>query len=296
VCIGNEKWMTSNRIEISEDVKGGLLMIQNKGNMAVSVAVDGLVVGVVAIADHLKPDAQFVVRKLQEMGIEVFMVTGDNKRAAATIGRTLGLDETHIVAQVSPGNKSEVVRDLQRAHPGRPQRVVMFVGDGVNDSPALAQADVGAAIGQGTAIAVETASVVLMRHHLTDVITAIDLSKATVSRIKWNFRWAFVYNIVAIPLAAGVFYPYIRMTLPPIVAAAAMGFSSVSVVLSSLWLKRYKTPRFEGFFSVDRDGHLQEPRRKQTKAYAELSSSVEESVPMSTWTEPPEDLPEDQIV
>lgn len=279
VCVGNEKWMSANRFELKEDVQQALMPIQNKGNIAVCVGIDGVVVGVIAIADQLKPDAKFVVGRLHQMGIEVFMVSGDNKRTAATIGRIVGLDEAHIKAQVSPGKKSEVVRDLQRGHPGQSQRVVMFVGDGVNDSPALAQADIGTAIGQGTAIAVETASVVLMRHHLTDVITAIDLSKATVTRIKWNFRWAFVYNVVAIPLAAGVFYPFMKMTLPPVVAAAAMGFSSVSVVLSSLWLKRYKSPRYEGFFSIDSgEGFVPDPKKKQTRAYAKLETDPEESV------------------
>ena len=195
-------------------------------------------------------------------------VSGDNRRSAKFIAARLGLPASRVVAQVSPEGKARVVTKLQSGslkasaddpeQPRRPgdedeEQVVMFVGDGVNDSPALAQAQVGVAIGAGTDIAVETGNVVLMRSELTDVVTAIDLSRKTLARIRWNFRWAMVYNLLAIPASAGVFFPLTHTTFPPVFAAMAMGFSSVSVVLSSLWLKRYRRPKFTGFFSSGRD-------------------------------------------
>jgi len=143
---------------------------------------------------------------------------------------------------VKPAEKAAVVERQQSQSNGQ---TVMFIGDGINDLPALAQADVGVAIGAGTDIAVETAGVVLMKADLTDVLTAIDLSQCTLNRIRWNFWWAVIYNLISIPLAAGLFYPLLHMTVPPVLAAAAMGCSSISVVLSSLWLKRYHKPTFD---------------------------------------------------
>ena len=183
------------------------------------------------------------------------MVTGDNKRSALCIGKRLGLEEKQIFAQVTPSGKADVVKDIQtRARSGgsgggsEKKQVVMFVGDGVNDSPALAQADVGVAIGAGTDIAIETAQVVLMREELTGILTAIDLSRATLRRIRLNYLWACLYNVLAIPIAAGVLFPWLLVPLPPVVAALAMGMSSVSVVLSSAALRNYSPPRFDGFF------------------------------------------------
>jgi hypothetical protein len=195
------------------------------------------------------------------------MVTGDNKRSAAAIAALLGISPQHIISEVTPQQKKEAVQAVQIGQVGGEKGcMVMFVGDGINDSPALAQADVGVAIGAGTDIAVETAHVVLTHNDLTDVITAIDLSRATLARIHWNFRWAMVYNVLAIPLAAGVFYPLIHTTLPPVVAAIAMGCSSISVVLSSLRLNNYQKPVLDDLIDesgVEVGGFARLPKRRR---------------------------------
>lgn len=243
VVIGNEAWLNSNGIEVDPDKQAELKAMQCRGTIGVLAAIDGKVCALVAIADSVKPEAIAVIRTLNNMGIETFMVTGDNANSANAVGESLGLRPGNVVAEVTPAEKRDFIRRLhENAMVDNRKEVIVFVGDGINDSPALAEADIGMAIGQGTDIAVETASVVLMREDLFDVVVAIDLSKATLKRIFWNFRWAFLYNTLAIPLAAGVFFPLIRIMLPPMVASAAMGMSSVSVVLSSLYLKRYRKP------------------------------------------------------
>jgi soluble P-type ATPase len=171
------------------------------------------------------------------MGVRVWMLTGDNLRAAATIAATVCISSSRVISEVLPQHKADKVADLQ----GKGCSVAM-VGDGVNDSPALAQADCGIAIGAGTDIAIETADMVLMRSELSDVITVIDLSRQALARIRLNFGWAFGYNGLLIPLAAGCFYPLIKVVMPPMAAGLAMSLSSVSVVCSSLMLKWYKPP------------------------------------------------------
>jgi len=284
VFIGSTRWMGENGIEVDTSTEVSLKAVQDQGKIGVLAAFDGEVSGIISIADRLKPEAQYTVQQLMEKKIDVYMVTGDNRRTATYIGRELGLPMSRIISEVTPGEKASVVERLQKgdltdnvidvddndgASPESDTPLVsqivaavqtdadiqksqvMFVGDGVNDSPALAQADVGVAIGAGTDIAVETASVVLMRNELTDVLTAIDLSQNTLYRIRWNFRFACVYNLVGIPIAGGMFFPFFHMTLPPAFAAFAMGCSSISVVLSSLWLKRYRRP--DHFFSSASD-------------------------------------------
>ena len=166
------------------------------------------------------------------------MITGDNGRTASAIASQLGID--HVRAVALPADKVAQIAALQQQG-----RVVAMIGDGVNDAPALAQANVGIAIGAGTEIAVAQADMVLLRSNLTDVVTALDLSKTVFSRIKWNFFFSIVYNIVGIPMAAGVLFPLLHMMLPPACAGLLMACSSVSVVLSSLWLKLYKPPQFK---------------------------------------------------
>ena len=189
------------------------------------------------VSDSLKPEAFSVVRWLERRNIEVWLVSGDNERTAAHMGREAGIDPDRVLAEVKPKGKAAKLAELQRQG-----HVVAMVGDGVNDAPALAQANVGIAVGSGTDVAIETADVILMKSHLTDVCTALDLSSRVMRRIRINFLWASVYNCVGIPFAAGVFYPWLLIQLPPMFAGAAMGLSSVSVVCSSLLLHLYRPP------------------------------------------------------
>ena len=201
-------------------------------------AVAGLsLVAIVAVNDVLKPDAANVVAALQKTKVDVWIASGDNERTAQYVGALANIPPDHVVAGVKPEGKKKKIEELQAAG-----HVVAMVGDGINDAPALAQANVGIAVGSGTDVAFETADMVLMRPHLHSVITAIDLARATLRRIKINFVWAFIYNVVGIPFAAGVFYPTFKLHLPPMFAGIAMVSSSISVVLSSLMLNLYRPP------------------------------------------------------
>ena len=221
--------------------------IAEQGKTVTYVAADGKALGVIGLADTLKPEAQQVVARLREMGLEVIMLTGDNQRTADAVAGRLGVDR--VIAQVLPQNKTDVVRDLQRD-----RKVVAVVGDGINDAPALAQADVGIAMGTGTDVAMESADITLMRGDLSGLLTAFQLSRSTIRTIKQNLFWAFFYNVALIPVAAGVLYPLFNEVggvptslefffgeqgfLNPVLAALAMAFSSVTVVSNSLRLRR----------------------------------------------------------
>jgi len=238
VClIGNRAWMEENSVGIPHEVDAFATDLEAEGKTCMFVALDLNLAGVVAVADTVRAESRNVIAHLEAAGTLVWMVTGDNTRTALAIARDLGIAPGRVFSQVLPADKAERVADLQE----RGMQVAM-VGDGINDAPALTKADLGIAIGAGTDVAIESADMVLMKSNLTDVVTALDLARVTYSRIRHNFFWAFVYNCVGIPIAAGVFYPLVRITLPPAVAGAAMALSSVSVVLSSLWLKRYKAP------------------------------------------------------
>ena len=202
-----------------------------EGKTAVVVAVDGQPAGAIGIADTVKPEAAAAVRRLHEMGIEVWMITGDNRRTAESVARQVGIQR--VLAEVLPDAKVAEVRKLQAAG-----RKVAMVGDGINDAPALAQADVGIAIGTGTDIAKEAASITLMRGDLNGVADALELARRTMRVIRQNLFWAFAYNTIGIPIAAGALYPFTGWLLSPVLASAAMALSSVTVVTNSLRLKR----------------------------------------------------------
>jgi len=190
---------------------------------------------VVAVADTIKPSSQKAIERLRTLNVAVYLITGDNAMTAANIAEQANVPSEHILANVLPQDKASKVKALQRSG----TRVAM-VGDGINDAPALAQANVGIAMGSGTDVAREASNITIVGNDLLQVVSAIELSKATLGNIKQNLFWAFIYNILGIPIAAGVLYPVFGITLSPIIASGAMAFSSLFVVLNSLRLKRFR--------------------------------------------------------
>ncbi|MDR1218871.1 MAG: heavy metal translocating P-type ATPase [Treponema sp.] len=240
--IGNRKLMDERVIALGE-LEADSDRLAGEGKTPMYAALDEKIAGIVAVADVVKPSSKAAVESLHKMGIEVVMITGDNKKTAAAIAKQVGIDLA--LSEVLPQDKSNEVKKLQgegEAARGekRQRRFVAMVGDGVNDAPALAQADIGVAIGSGTDVAMESADIVLMRSDLMDVPTAINLSKRTIRNIKQNLFWAFGYNVLGIPIAAGALYLFGGPLLNPIFAAAAMSLSSVSVLTNALRLKRFK--------------------------------------------------------
>ncbi|PKA48075.1 Putative copper-transporting ATPase HMA5 [Apostasia shenzhenica] len=236
LIVGNKSLMLDSGIIIPEQASELLMEAEEMAQTGILVAMNQEIVGVIAISDPIKAGAQDVISILNSMKVKSIMVTGDNWGTANAIAREVGINA--VVAEAKPQDKAEKVKELQMSG-----LTVAMVGDGINDSPALVSADVGMAIGAGTDIAIEAADIVLMRSNLEDVITAIDLSRKTFSRIRMNYIWALGYNIIGIPIAAGALFPSIRFRLPPWIAGAAMAASSVSVVLWSLLLKNYRRPK-----------------------------------------------------
>ena len=230
VLVGSARLLGDRGVSL-DGLDGALAHLESEAKTAMLVAVDGQVAGLVAVADTVKDGSREAIRQMLDLGLEVVMITGDNQRTAEAIGQQVGV--SRVVAQVLPGDKAERVRRLQEAG-----KVIGMVGDGINDAPALAQADVGIAIGTGTDVAMAAADVTLMSGDLRGVPRAIALSRATMRTIKQNLFWAFFYNVILIPLAAGVFYPSLGIRLHPVLAAAAMALSSIFVVSNSLRLRR----------------------------------------------------------
>lgn len=239
--VGNRAYMEENGIVIDHMVAKGLDQIAEEGMTPLLVAEEGRLLGSIQVADEIKPSSHIAVQKLKEMGIHVVMLTGDNKRTAEAVRQQLGIEE--VVAEVLPQDKEKKVSELRAAG-----RRVAMIGDGINDAPALAAADVGMAIGAGTDVAMESADIVLMKSDLRDAVTAVRLSRAVIRNIKQNLFWAFFYNAIGIPLAAGVWYPLFNIRLNPMFGAAAMSLSSIFVVGNALRLRGFKS----GFVKLEK--------------------------------------------
>ena len=234
LVFGNTKILDTFKIALGDEGRLKLSALRKDGKTAMILAADGTVAGIVAVADTLKDHAIETVSRLKQMKIEPVMLTGDNVETAAAIARQAGIEK--YVAEVLPAGKADVVKRFQKEE----HRTVAMVGDGINDAPALAQADIGIAMGSGSDIAVETGGLILMRDDVRDVVSGIQLSRKTMSKVKQNLGWAFGYNIALIPVAAGVLYLATGVLLNPIFAAVAMALSSVSVTTNSLTLRRFK--------------------------------------------------------
>jgi len=232
ILLGNEKLMLKRNIEVN-DLKTKAEKLARDGKTPIYVTIEGKAAGLIAVADTLKENSVEAVERLKRLGIEVVMLTGDNRKTAEAIARKAGIER--VLPEVLPEDKVHEIKSLQSEG-----KKVGMVGDGINDAPALAQADIGIAIGSGTDVAMEASDITLIKGDLRGVVSAIELSKRTIRVIKQNLFWAFFYNTAGIPIAAGVLYPFFGILLNPIFASAAMAFSSVSVVSNSLRLRRVK--------------------------------------------------------
>ncbi|MEH2046774.1 heavy metal translocating P-type ATPase [Nostoc sp.] len=248
VLLGNWEWLSWHGIVINETAQQVAQDLATNGKTVVCVAIGGALAGLIGVSDTLRSDARSTIDKLRQMGLRVMLLSGDRKEAASAIAKQLGLDSADVIAGVPPAKKAAAIQSLQlegtRGQGDKETKktqhsVVAMVGDGINDAPALSQADVGIALHSGTDVAMETAEIILMRDRLNDVVESIQLSRATFNKIRQNLFWAFAYNTLGIPLAAGVLFPSLGFVLNPSGAAALMAFSSVSVVTNSILLRRF---------------------------------------------------------
>jgi Cu+-exporting ATPase len=233
VLIGKEKFLTESNVTISGELKKEAHRLQEKAETTVWLAVDGKAVGILGIADPIKPTTKKAIRELHEMGLKVIMCTGDNRRTAKSVARELGIDE--FSAEVMPDEKIDIVRKLKSKG-----AIVAMAGDGINDAPALAAADVGIAMGTGTDVAIESAGITLVKGDLIGIVKAMHVSRAVMRNIRQNLFFAFIYNALGVPIAAGALYPFFGILLSPMIAGAAMSFSSVSVIANALRLRSIK--------------------------------------------------------
>lgn len=244
VLLGNWDWLNWHGISISEDAQGTALEWAKAGKTVIGVAVEQTLAGLIAVSDTLRPDAKTAIDQLRQMGLRVMLLSGDRLEAAQSIAQKLGIDSCDVMAGIPPAKKAHLIKSLQMGENTIQQQqvkaIVAMVGDGINDAPALSQADVGIALHSATDVAIETAAIVLMRDRLIDVVESIRLSRATFQKIRQNLFWAFAYNTIGIPLAAGALLPQMNFVLSPSSAAALMAFSSVSVVTNSILLRRLK--------------------------------------------------------
>jgi Cu+-exporting ATPase len=231
VLVGKEKFLTESGVAVSEKLRRETDRLQEQAQTTVFIALGGHAVGVLGIADPIKPTTRSAIHALHEMGLKITMCTGDNRRTAETVARELAIDE--IRAEVMPDEKIEIVKQLKATG-----AIVAMAGDGINDAPALAAADVGIAMGTGTDVAIESASITLVRGDLMGIVRAMHLSRAVMRNIRQNLFFAFIYNAIGVPIAAGVLYPFLGVLLSPMIAGAAMSFSSVSVIANALRLRR----------------------------------------------------------
>jgi Cu+-exporting ATPase len=234
VAVGNAQLMRDLKLDV-DAAEQSVAARAVAGASELFVAIDGRVAGIIVVTDAIRPSSREAVERLKHMGIDVLLLSGDRRSTAESVAKAAGIER--VVAEVLPGDKVEEIRALQEKG-----RVVAMVGDGINDAPALAQADVGVSMPKGTDIAIEASDIALMRSDLRGVPTAISLSRQTMVTMKQNLFWAFVYNVIGIPIAAGVLYPVTGLMLSPIIASAAMALSSVSVVTNSLRLRRVRLP------------------------------------------------------
>ena len=264
ITAGNAAMMNENGIDISE-AKNKADVFASKGKTPLYFAFDKKIAGITAVADVVKKSSAQAVKEFKKMGIDVIMLTGDNSLAAKAIGDEVGIDT--VISDVLPQDKEAKIRELQEKG-----RKVAMIGDGINDAPALVRADTGIAIGAGTDIAIESADIVLVKNDLMDAVAAVQLSKATIRNIKQNLFWAFIYNIIGIPFAAGLFYPFTGIKLNPMIGAAAMSMSSVFVVSNALRLKNFK-PTFASYYKNKKEA-------ENKKAVAEIVEENKEEFKM----------------